>query len=128
MSRGNLLSDFDCRAFSEVINIGFEGQTKASNSYVTHSFFWISLQELGYSDFFQVAWWGVFTPKGTPAAVRSTLEQTLLKVYADAESKEYLDKNNFSAFLGDAAVLRKFQEAEIKRESRLVREFNIPRM
>ncbi|WP_036594975.1 Bug family tripartite tricarboxylate transporter substrate binding protein [Ottowia thiooxydans] len=87
-----------------------------------------TLQELGYKDFFQVAWWAVFAPKGTPASVRGTLEQTLLKVYGDAESKEYLDKNNFSAFLGDAAALRKFQEAEIKRETRLVKEFKIPKM
>lgn len=87
-----------------------------------------TLQELGYKDFFQVAWWAIFAPKGTPQPVRSLLEQTLLKVYADAASKEYLDKNNFSAFTADADALRKFQEAEIQRESRLVKQFNIPRM
>lgn len=60
--------------------------------------------------------------------MRSLLEQTLLKVYADAASKEYLDKNNFSAFTADAHALRKFQEAEIQHEPRLVKQFNIPRM
>lgn len=87
-----------------------------------------TLQELGYKDFFQVAWWGVFAPKATPPQVRSTLEQTLLQIYADAESKEYLDRSNFSAFPGNAETLRKFQESEIKRESRLVKQFNIPKM
>ncbi|KAF1047520.1 MAG: hypothetical protein GAK38_01871 [Xylophilus sp.] len=87
-----------------------------------------TLQELGYKDFFQGAWWGVFAPRSTPKNVRDTLEKTLLSVYGDAESKEYLDKNNFSAFLGAADVLKKFQEAEIKRESRLVTQFKIEKM
>ncbi|WP_233167987.1 Bug family tripartite tricarboxylate transporter substrate binding protein [Xylophilus sp. ASV27] len=87
-----------------------------------------TLQELGYKDFFQVAWWGVFAPKSTPRNVRDVLEKTLLSIYDDAESKEYLDRNNFNAFLGNADVLRKFQESEIKRESRLVTEFKIEKM
>lgn len=87
-----------------------------------------TLQELGYKDFFQVAWWGVFAPKSTPKGNRDILEKTLLSLYSDAETKEYLNKMNFSAFLGDADALRKFQEDEIKRESRLVKEFNIPKL
>jgi tripartite-type tricarboxylate transporter receptor subunit TctC len=87
-----------------------------------------SLQELGYKNFFQVAWWGVFAPAGTPRAVTEKLEKTLLAIYSDAETKEYLDKNNYSAFLGNAEELRKFQEAEIRRESQLVEQFKIPKM
>jgi tripartite-type tricarboxylate transporter receptor subunit TctC len=87
-----------------------------------------TLQELGYKDFFQVAWWGVFAPAATPRAVTEKLEKTLLAIYSDAETKEYLDKNNYSAFLGNNEELRKFQEAEIRRESRLVEQFKIPKM
>jgi tripartite-type tricarboxylate transporter receptor subunit TctC len=87
-----------------------------------------TLQELGYKEFFQVAWWAVFVPKNTPKAIVSTLEKALLAIYSDTESKEYLDKNNFSAFLGTAEELRKFQEFEIKRESRLVDQFKIPKL
>lgn len=87
-----------------------------------------TLQELGYKDFFQVAWWGVFAPAATPRAVTEKLEKTLLAIYSDNETKEYLDKNNYSAFLGNAEELRKFQEAEIRRESRLVDQFKIPKM
>lgn len=87
-----------------------------------------TLQELGYKEFFQVAWWGVFAPKNTPNAVVSALERSLLAIYSDADSKEYLDKNNFSAFLGTAKELRRFQESEIKRESRLVDQFKIPKL
>ncbi len=87
-----------------------------------------TLQELGYKDFFQVAWWGVFAPKSTPPKLVGALEKTLIDIYNDAESKDYLGKNNFSAFVGTSAVLRSFQESEIKRESRLVREFNIPKI
>lgn len=87
-----------------------------------------TIQELGYMSYFQVAWWGVFAPKGTPQNIRTTLEQTLLKIYADAQTKEYMEKNNFSLFVGDAAALKKFQEAEIKRETGLVNKFNIQKM
>lgn len=87
-----------------------------------------TIQELGYPDYFQVAWWGVFAPKGTPPAIVSRLEQALLGIYGDNETKEFLDKNNFSAFVADAAGLRKFQEAEIQRETLLVKKFNIPRL
>lgn len=87
-----------------------------------------TLQETGYRDYFQVAWWGVFAPSGTPPAAAATLERTLLEIYSDSETKEFLSKNNYSAFLGSAEELRKFQEGEIKRESRLVTQFKIPRM
>jgi tripartite-type tricarboxylate transporter receptor subunit TctC len=87
-----------------------------------------TLQELGYRNFFQVAWWGVFAPVGVPPAVTGKLEQTLLAIYGDAESKAYLDKNNYFAFLGSAQALRQFQESEIQRETRLVNEFKIPKL
>lgn len=87
-----------------------------------------TLQELGYRDFFQVAWWGVFAPAGTPSAVVAALERNLLAIYNDAETKDYLSKNNFSAFLGSAEELRKFQETEINREIRLVNQFKIPKL
>ena len=87
-----------------------------------------TLQELGYKEFFQVAWWGVFAPANTPKAIISTLEQSLLAAFTDNEGKEYLLKNNFSSFTGGADELKRFQEAEIKRESRLVDQFKIPKL
>ena len=87
-----------------------------------------TMQELGYKGYFQVAWWGVFAPKGTPKTVIQRLEDALLTIYRDAETKSYLDKNNYSAFLGTAEELRRFQRAEIERESRLVRQFKIPKL
>jgi tripartite-type tricarboxylate transporter receptor subunit TctC len=87
-----------------------------------------TLQELGYKEFFQVAWWGVFAPKGTPKAVVSRLESTLLTAFKDAETAQYLDQNNFSPFIGTAAQLRAFQKSEIDRESQLVNRFNIPKL
>lgn len=87
-----------------------------------------TLQELGYKEFFQVAWWGVFAPANTPKSVVSTLEQSLQAAFTDAEGKEYLLKNNFSSFTGGADELKRFQEAEIKRESRLVDQFKLPKL
>lgn len=87
-----------------------------------------TLQELGYKDFFQVAWWGVFAPAAVPRSVTEVLEKTLLSIYSDAETRKFLDKNNYSSFLGSASELRSFQEAEIQRELRLVEQFKIPKM
>ncbi|GAB1577215.1 Bug family tripartite tricarboxylate transporter substrate binding protein [Bordetella petrii] len=87
-----------------------------------------TLQELGYGDFFQVAWWGVFAPRSTPKGVIDTMENALLSIYSDAESKAYLDQNNFSAFTADAQELRQFQESEITREVSLVQKFDIPQL
>lgn len=87
-----------------------------------------TLQELGYGDFFQVAWWGLFAPKNTPAAIVGKLETALLDIYSDAESQRYLDQSNFSDFTASSQQLRSFQEAEIKRETGLVKQFNIPQL
>ncbi|WP_144637488.1 Bug family tripartite tricarboxylate transporter substrate binding protein [Bordetella genomosp. 13] len=87
-----------------------------------------TLQELGYGDFFQVAWWGVFAPKATPADVVRKMEKSLLDIYADAQSKAYLDENNFSAFMANGQELHRFQKSEIEREVGLVKKFNIPRL
>ncbi|MDB5822085.1 MAG: transporter substrate-binding protein [Herminiimonas sp.] len=86
-----------------------------------------TLQELGYKEFFQVAWWGVFAPAGTPRPIVATLEKTMLDAYADKDAAEFLSKNNYIDFRGSAEELRKFQQAEIQRESRLVTQFKIPR-
>lgn len=87
-----------------------------------------TLQELGYKEFFQVAWWGVFAPKGTPKPVVARIESTLLTIFKDAETAQYLDQNNFSAFIGTAEQLRAFQKTEIERETKLVERFNIPKL
>ncbi|WP_420995795.1 Bug family tripartite tricarboxylate transporter substrate binding protein [Cupriavidus sp. 30B13] len=87
-----------------------------------------TLQELGYKEYFQVAWWGIFAPKGTPKPIVSRLENTLLTAFKDAETAQYLEQNNFSSFTGTAEQLRAFQKSEIERESKLVNRFNIPKL
>jgi tripartite-type tricarboxylate transporter receptor subunit TctC len=84
-----------------------------------------TLQELGYKDFFQVAWWAIFAPANTSKPVLASLEKTLLTIFADQETKEFLGRNNYNAFAGTGSVLRQFQSAEIEREVRLVNQFNI---
>lgn len=86
-----------------------------------------TVQELGYKEFFQVAWWGVFAPADTPKPVLGKLEKSLLDVYADKETAEFLTQNNYMPFLGTGEELRKFQRDEIQRESRLVNQFEIPK-
>lgn len=87
-----------------------------------------TIQELGYKDFFTVAWWGVFAPKGTPKPIILALEKALMAIYSDGETKKYLDVNNYAKFLASAEQLRDFQRKEIAREVRLVEDFKIPKL
>ncbi|MYN14530.1 tripartite tricarboxylate transporter substrate binding protein [Pusillimonas sp. TS35] len=87
-----------------------------------------TVQELGYPDFFQVAWWGVFAPAGTPAPIISTLEHALLAIFTDKETEAWLLERNFSTFTGTGQELNAFQKKEIERERRLVKQFNIPQL
>ncbi len=86
-----------------------------------------TVQEMGYKEFFQVAWWSVFAPAGTPKPVLDKLEKSLLNAYADKETNEFLARNDYISFPGTAQELHKFQLSEIQRESRLVNQFKIPR-
>lgn len=87
-----------------------------------------TLQELGLKSFFQVAWWGMFAPAGTPAPVVDRLQQVLLQSFDDADGRAYLKTNNYAQFAGDAAQLRQFQLSEIERERQLVTQFGIPKL
>jgi tripartite-type tricarboxylate transporter receptor subunit TctC len=86
-----------------------------------------TLQELGYKDFFQVAWWGIFAPAATPRPVVASIEKTLLSIFSDKETADFLARNNYVSFTANGEALRKFQAAEIERESRLVDQFKIPK-
>ncbi|ANN77956.1 Bug family tripartite tricarboxylate transporter substrate binding protein [Bordetella flabilis] len=86
-----------------------------------------TVQELGYKDFFQVAWWGMFAPAKTPEAVTSRLEQALLKIYRDKDTADFLAQSNYVLFLADGKGFGEFQRKEIQRESRLVDQFKIPK-
>jgi len=87
-----------------------------------------TLQELGYKDFFQVAWWGIFAPANTPDDVVSKLQKVSLEIVKSKESEEWLKSHNFSEYAGDSKELRDFQEREINRESGLVEKFKIPQL
>lgn len=87
-----------------------------------------TVRELGYPEYFQVAWWAVFAPKGTPPSIVGQLETTLLNIFGESETRDFLEKNNFSAFVANAAELKKYQEAEVQREILLVKRFKIPKI
>jgi len=86
-----------------------------------------TVQELGYKEFFQVAWWGIFAPAQTPQAITSKLEQSLLEIYGDKQTADFLAKNNYVDFAASGQEFGKFQRREIERESRLVDQFGIPK-
>lgn len=86
-----------------------------------------TLQELGFKDFFKVAWWAMFAPAKTPAPVVKTLQDALLEIYADPKTQAFLAQSNFISFIGDAAALAKFQKKEIELEIATAQSANIPK-
>lgn len=79
-----------------------------------------TMTELGYPDVVAGGWYGVFAPKGTPAAVVQRLEQAVAtSVDSEAMVKLLAQQALRPAYL-DAAGLRVYQSAEIQRWGNIV--------
>jgi len=79
-----------------------------------------TVQEAGYKDFFKVAWWALFAPSKTPAAVVQTLQDAVLAILAEAETKNFMTKMNFIPTPAGSVDLKKFQQREIDLEKATV--------
>lgn len=66
-----------------------------------------TIQELGYANYGGLV--GPFCSERNPGSREATLEQARPKIYGDTETKEFLDKNNFSTFVANLAELRRFK-------------------
>jgi tripartite-type tricarboxylate transporter receptor subunit TctC len=81
-----------------------------------------TLGELGYADMEDYTWVGVFAPAGTPAAVARKLNETILRIANDPETRKRLDAVAFdvtAAPLGETAA---YVRDEVAKWAKVVRD------
>lgn len=82
--------------------------------------------ESGFPDFETLAWWGVFAPKGTPAAVIAKTEATIRKIIAEpAIAAKLQESQQMTLVMGGPAAFTTFFNKEVKFWGDVVRENNI---
>lgn len=82
--------------------------------------------EAGFPDFEALAWWGVFAPKGTPAALADELAGTIRTVLSDPVISQRLkDTQQMNLLLGGPAELDTFFKKQMATWNPVVREAGI---
>lgn len=81
--------------------------------------------EQGVAGFEALAWWGVFAPGATPAALAQRIHEELAKALKAPVVAEKLTAQGMDLVGGSPEVLDRFQRAEIERWAKVVRENRI---
>lgn len=68
--------------------------------------------ELGVKDFEVSTWFGLFAPKGTPAATVQKVEAALAQALKDAEVQQFMDERGMSILNKNAAAMQQYVAAE----------------
>jgi len=80
-----------------------------------------TISESGYPGFESVAWFGYFAPKGTPPDIIARFNRALDDVIKLPDVREKLQAQGTLPVGGSPADLRKFQEAEIEKWTKVAR-------
>lgn len=84
-----------------------------------------TIAESGYPGFETVAWFGLFAPKGTPAAIVSKLQTETAEVLKIAEVRERLAGLGSEPVGDSPADFRRFVESEIDKWTKVARVANV---
>lgn len=85
-----------------------------------------ALAEEGFSGFSALAWWGIFTPAGTPKAILDRFHGELVKVLnAPDLRKQLTEQMGMDLVVSTPEALQKWTVAEIARWGKVVRENGI---
>ncbi|SHH36664.1 Bug family tripartite tricarboxylate transporter substrate binding protein [Pollutimonas bauzanensis] len=76
-----------------------------------------TLGESGFTGFDMINWTSAFAPKGTPASVIKRLSDTMVSIYENARTREFLASTNWESFPTGPEALHKYQIAEIAKWS-----------
>jgi tripartite-type tricarboxylate transporter receptor subunit TctC len=66
-------------------------------------------------------WWGIFAPKGTPAAVVKRLDAELARIVAEPETKERMNRISVVSFYQPPAEMRKLMKQDSDLNAELIR-------
>ncbi|SEK11288.1 tripartite tricarboxylate transporter substrate binding protein [Achromobacter sp. NFACC18-2] len=84
-----------------------------------------TVAESGEAGYFVDSWYGVFVPKGTPAAVIDRLNAAIRKASQDPEFRAALELEGLAPDVGTPAALGQYVKEEEARWSRIVRDAGI---
>ncbi len=85
-----------------------------------------SLAEQGFPGFSALAWWGIFTPAGTPGPILDKFHAELTKVFNLPDVRTQLTETlGMDLVVSSPAELQKFLVAEIARWGKVVKEHDI---
>ncbi len=87
-----------------------------------------TLMEAGLPGFTYYAWYGMFAPKGTPAAAIKKLHDSLAKVSAVPANQKKLEEQGLEPWIGSSEEFRKFVVSETARWKEVVTEAKIPKL
>jgi tripartite-type tricarboxylate transporter receptor subunit TctC len=80
-----------------------------------------TLEEAGIKGFEFETWYGIFAPRGTPAAVATKLNATVNKVLAMPDVKEQLQKGGFEIAGGTQESFAAYFQSEIEKLGKVIR-------
>jgi len=80
-----------------------------------------SLPEAGLKARIPSSWWGIFAPKGTPAAIVQRLESELARIVADGDTRERMNRISVVPFYLSSAEMRKMMKEDSDINAELIR-------
>ena len=86
-----------------------------------------TLDEAGLGDFKFVGWWGLATPKGTPAPAIARLNAEFVKLFSEPKFVEFLDKQAVRPAPTTPAEFVRFVAADRETAAGLIKAANTPR-
>lgn len=80
-----------------------------------------SLPQAGLKAPIPSSWWGIFAPKGTPAAIVQRLDSDLARIVPDADTRERMSRISVVPFYLSSAEMRKMMKEDSDINAELIR-------
>ena len=84
-----------------------------------------TIAEQGFPGYESVAWWGVFAPAKTPAAIINAMNAALVKVLNEPAVRDKLVAQGMEIVASNPGELGKFVDVEIDRWAKVIRDNKI---
>jgi tripartite-type tricarboxylate transporter receptor subunit TctC len=84
-----------------------------------------SFAEQGFAAYEAPTWWGMIAPAGVPAPIRARMEATMARILAEPETRARVEQQGMTVLAAGSEEFARYQEAEMERWGRLVREAGI---
>ena len=84
-----------------------------------------SFAEQGFAGYEAPTWWAMIAPAGVPGAIRARMEAAMARILAEPETRARVEQQGMTVLAAGSEEFGRYQEAEMERWGRLVREAGI---